>query len=82
MTVLLIVFAAVVFWVLSLLVKPFGLCWLCRGKGNIRRKRSRRAPKCPLCKGLKRRQRVGSRTVHRIRRHVTTHWRTPRQGNQ
>jgi len=65
-------------WVLSLLVHPFGRCWLCAGKGNLRRKRSRRAPKRPLCKGLKRRQRLGSRTVHRIRRQVTAHWREPR----
>ena len=62
----------------SLLVHPFGRCWLCRGKGNIRRKGSRRAPKCPLCKGARRRQRIGSRTVHRIRRQVAAHWRGPR----
>jgi hypothetical protein len=65
-------------WVLSLIVHPFGRCWLCRGKGNLHRKRSRRAPVCPLCKGLKRRQRFGSRTVHRVRRQVTANWRWPR----
>jgi hypothetical protein len=74
----LIIFALAALWVGSLVVHPFGRCWLCRGKGNIRRKRSRRAPKCPLCKGLKRRQRLGSRTVHRIRRQAVTHWRGPR----
>jgi S-DNA-T family DNA segregation ATPase FtsK/SpoIIIE len=36
------------------------------------------APKCPLCKGLKRRQRLGSRTVHRIRCQVVAHWRGTR----
>jgi hypothetical protein len=71
----LIVFAAAVMWVLSLIFRPFGRCWRCRGKGNLRRKGSRRAPKCPMCKGLKRRQRVGSRTVHRVRRQVAAHWR-------
>jgi hypothetical protein len=69
---------AVAVWIGSLVVHPFGKCWLCRGKGNIRRKRSGRAPKCPLCKGLKRRQRLGSRAVHRIRRQVAAHWRGPR----
>ena len=51
MTWFLITFTVAVVWVLSLLVHPFGKCWACRGKGNIRRKGSRRAPKCWLCKG-------------------------------
>jgi hypothetical protein len=78
MTVFLIGFAAVTVWVLSLVVHPFARCWLCLGKGNLRRKRRRRAPVCPLCKGARRRQRLGSRTVHRVRRQVATHWRAPR----
>jgi hypothetical protein len=78
MTAFLILFTIAAVWVASLLVHPFGRCWLCRGKGNIRRKGGRRAPKCPLCKGLKRRQRLGSRTVHRIRRQAAAHWRGPR----
>ena len=75
---ILIGFAVAVLWVGSLLVKPFGRCWLCGGKGNLRRKGSRRAPRCPLCKGTGRRQRTGSRTVHRIRRQVAAHWRGQR----
>jgi hypothetical protein len=78
MTMFLILFAAAVLWAGSLIVHPFGRCWLCRGKGNLRRKRSRRAPKCLLCKGMKRRQRLGSRTAHKVRRQVVTHWREPR----
>jgi hypothetical protein len=74
----LILFAVAVAWVLSLLVKPFGRCWRCGGRGNLRRRGRRRAPKCPLCKGAKRRQRLGSRTVHRIRRQVVSSWRGPR----
>jgi hypothetical protein len=65
-------------WLLTLLVKPFGQCWLCRGKGNLRRPGSRRAPVCPLCHGMKRRQRTGSKTVHRVRRQVVAHWRGAR----
>ena len=67
---ILIAFAIAAAWLGSLYVKPFGRCWLCRGKGNLHRKRSRRAPVCPLCKGRKRRQRTGSRTVHRVVRMV------------
>lgn len=77
MTAFLIGFAVVTVWVLSLLVHPFGRCWACGGRGNIRRKGSRRAPVCLLCHGARRRQRLGSRTVHRIRRQVTSHWRRP-----
>jgi len=63
-------FAAAVIWVGSLYVRPFGRCLLCRVKGNLRRRRRRRAPVCPLCKGMKRRQRLGSRTVHRTVRMI------------
>ena len=76
MTMFLIVFAAAALWAASLLVRPFGRCWLCGGRGNIRHRG--RAPKCPLCKGMKRRQRAGSRAVHRIRRQVAAYWRGPR----
>jgi hypothetical protein len=67
---ILIGFAIVAAWLLSLCVRPFGRCLLCRGKGNLHRKGSRRAPVCPLCKGRKRRQRLGSRTVHRTVRMI------------
>jgi len=78
MTAFLIVFAAAAAWVLSLLVHPFGRCWLCRGK-RVRVVRGRRkARRCRACKGLGRRQRLGSRTVHRIRRQVAAHWRGTR----
>jgi hypothetical protein len=62
-------------WILSLLVRPFGACWLCLGRGNLRRKG--RAPRCLLCGGHGRRQRFGSRAVHRVRRQVAAHWREP-----
>jgi hypothetical protein len=76
MTAFLIGFAVVALWLLSLYARPFGRCWRCGGRGNIRR--GRRRPKCPLCHGARRRQRLGSRTVHRIRRQVGAHWRGPR----
>jgi hypothetical protein len=35
-------------WVASLVVRPFGRCWMCDGKGNIRRRgrRRRRSARC------------------------------------
>jgi hypothetical protein len=67
---ILIAFAIAAAWLLSLYVRPFGRCWRCGGRGNLHRKGSRRAPVCPACKGMKRRQRFGSRTVHRTVRMV------------
>jgi hypothetical protein len=80
MTVFLAVFIIGTAWVASLYVKPFGRCWRCWGHGNIRK--GRRRPKCPVCHGLRRRQRAGSRTVHRVRRQVTGHWRQPKDGTR
>ena len=67
---ILIAFAIAAAWLGSLYVRPFGRCWRCGGTGNLHRKGSKRAPVCPLCKGMKRRQRTGSRTVHRAVRMV------------
>jgi len=75
---ILIAFAIAAAWLGSLYVRPFGRCWRCGGTGNLHRKGSKRAPVCPLCKGMKRRQRAGSRAVHRIRRQVAAYWRGPR----
>jgi DnaJ-class molecular chaperone len=65
---ILIGFAAAAAWVLFLYVSPFGRCWRCRGRGNV--KRGHRRPVCPRCHGRKRGQRTGSRTVHRTVRMV------------
>ena len=75
MTVFLILAGAIVLWLASLYFKPFGRCPLCRG-GRVRT--GKRTRKCRLCKGHGRRQRLGSRTVHRIRRQVAAHWRGAR----
>jgi hypothetical protein len=73
---ILIAFAIALVWGGSLLVKPFGRCPLCWGRRVL--VSGRRARRCPACRGLGRRQRTGSRTVHRIRRQVAAHWRGPR----
>ena len=57
--------ATVALWLGSLYVRPFGRCGKCKGKGHIRRG-PRRVKVCPRCKGLRRVQRRGSRTVHRL----------------
>ncbi|HEY1324742.1 MAG TPA: hypothetical protein VGF32_31075 [Streptosporangiaceae bacterium] len=56
-----------------LYLRPFGPCPKCQGTGHVTRtkrgKHGRRAVKvkvCPRCKGLKRIQRRGSRTIHRL----------------
>jgi DnaJ-class molecular chaperone len=61
-------------WAGFLYVAPFGPCLRCRGTGHIRRG-PRRRPVCPRCKGRRRVQQHGSRTVHRLARKV-------RQGRQ
>jgi hypothetical protein len=67
---ILIAFAIAAAWLLSLYVKPFGRCLRCRGRGNLHRPGSRRAPACPRCHGSRRQQRFGSRTVHRTVRMI------------
>ena len=64
-TLILLVLAAVATWVGSLYVAPFGRCGKCQGAGHIIRSGRRRAKVCPRCKGRRRVQRRGSRTIHR-----------------
>jgi DnaJ-class molecular chaperone len=56
---------ALALWLGSLYMAPFGRCRKCKGTGHIRRG-PRRVKVCPQCKGLRRVQRRGSRTVHRL----------------
>ena len=52
-------------WAGSIYLRPFGRCHRCHGTGHIKRG-ARRRPVCPRCKGHRRIQRTGSRTVHRL----------------
>ena len=65
---ILAVIAAVAVWVGFLYVAPFGRCPKCQGTGHI--KHGRRVKVCPRCKGRRRVQRHGSRTVHRAARKI------------
>ena len=80
-TVLLVV-AIVAVWVLTLVVRPFGNCWRCRGKRVLINKGRKKARKCWACKGTGRRQRTGSRTVHRVRRTVIAGWQARKENPQ
>jgi hypothetical protein len=80
MHVALVALVVFVLWVLSLRVKPFGRCIACRGKGVRVSKRRRKARKCWLCKGKRRRQRLGSRTVHRVWGAAAAGWRDRKDG--
>jgi DnaJ-class molecular chaperone len=66
---ILAVIAALALWAGSLYVHPFGRCGKCKGTGHVRRS-PRRRPVCPRCKGRRRVQRHGSRTVHRAIRKI------------
>ena len=70
--IILIAFAIFALWVLSLWAHPFGRCPKCKGKRMVfkgSKRRSRPRP-CRKCKGVGRRQRPGSRLLHRTARRV------------
>jgi hypothetical protein len=52
-------------WGVSLYVHPFTACLRCRGTGLNRGSTGRRFGLCKACGGSRRRQRRGSRTLHR-----------------
>lgn len=64
-TLLLLVIAAAVIWMVSLYVYPFRVCRRCGGTGHKRGSTWRRLGLCPRCTGTGRSQRLGSRFVHR-----------------
>ena len=70
---ILVVLAALAIWAGSLYLAPFGRCGKCSGTGTIKRTREGkhgrqlvRVKVCPRCKGRRRVQRFGSRTIHRL----------------
>jgi DnaJ-class molecular chaperone len=65
----LLVIAALAAWVGWLYLAPFGRCGKCGGAGTVKSVR-RRVKVCPRCKGRRRVQRHGSRTVHRAARKI------------
>jgi hypothetical protein len=60
---------ALAVWAGWLYLRPFGPCPKCKGTGHIKRG-PRRRPVGPRCTGLRRDQRRGSRTIHRLARRI------------
>lgn len=61
----LIITAAVIAYLGSLYLWPYAPCRWCKGRGTNRGSTRRRFGDCRWCGGTRRRQRLGSRTVHR-----------------
>jgi hypothetical protein len=64
-TLFLIITAMIAAWIVSLFLWPFGPCGSCRGTGRNAGSTRRRFGECKHCDGSGRRQRRGSKTVHR-----------------
>lgn len=64
MTAILVIALGFVLWVAFLYKSPFGRCPRCHGRGAVIH--GSKASPCPRCKGARRQQRFGSRTVHRV----------------
>ena len=76
---ILAIIATLAIWAGRLYLAPFGRCGKCKGTGHVGRvkggKRRVKVKVCPRCKGLRRVQRRGSRTIHQAARKI-------RQGRQ
>jgi hypothetical protein len=71
-TVFLLIVTGLILWAGLLYFAPFGPCPRCHGTGRVWRgtKTRPRPVTCPSCKGVKRRQRPGSKTAHQLARRV------------
>ena len=65
MTAALIILVLAAAWAVSLYAYPFAPCLRCGGSGLKKGSTGRRFGLCRRCGGSKRRQRFGSRTLHR-----------------
>lgn len=62
---ILVILLALAGWLLSLYAHPFTTCGTCKGKRVNRGSTSKRFGMCKACGGTGRRQRRGSKTLHR-----------------
>ena len=61
----LLALAVLIAWGVSLYIHPFTVCGRCEGSGTNRGSNGKRWGTCKRCGGARRRQRFGSRTLHR-----------------
>jgi hypothetical protein len=76
--VILLALIALVVWGVSLYVHPFTGCGACDATGLNRGSTGKRFGLCKRCGGSRRRQRFGSRTLHRAIRSAKSEWRRSR----
>ncbi len=75
---LLVALIAVLAWLVSLYAHPFTGCGTCGGTGLNKGSTGKRFGMCKACGGSRRRQRRGSKTLHRWVRSATAEWRRTR----
>lgn len=78
LTVVLACILALIAWLVSLYAHPFTGCVRCRGTGLNKGSTGKRFGLCKACGGSRRRQRRGSRTLHRWARAVRSEWQRTR----
>ena len=79
MTVLILVaLLGLLVWAVSLYVYPFTSCGRCQGSGLNKGSTGKRWGTCRACGGSRRKQRFGSRTLHRWVRSTKSEWQRTR----
>lgn len=65
-------------WVVSLYVHPFTRCGTCGGSGLNKGSSGKRFGMCKACGGSRRKQRLGSKALHRWVRSAKSEWQRTR----
>ena len=65
-------------WALSLYAHPFGPCRKCKATGVNKGSGGKRFGVCKACGGSRRKQRLGSRTLHRWIQSASSEWQRQR----
>jgi hypothetical protein len=76
--VVLVALAAFAAWAVSLYAHPFTKCGKCSGSGVNKGSTGKKFGICKACGGTRRKQRLGSRTLHRWVRSAKSEWQRER----
>lgn len=76
--VILVVLIGALAWLVSLYIHPFTQCGRCSGTGLNKGSTGKRWGTCKACGGSRRKQRLGSRTLHRWIRSMKSEWQRTR----